>query len=258
MVLVFVLIFGRGDNLAMIVQLFVTCLIDSLFPQAGEAVVHVLSRAGAQVEFPAGQTCCGQPAYNAGFTLQARQMARQTIRIFEKTQGPIVVPSGSCAVMIRQGYPELFHDDPTWLRKAQALASRTYEFSAFLVDELGVVDTGAAYHGKMAYHPSCHLFRDLQIDRQPLALLDAVEGAQIHRLRSECCGFGGLFAIDQEDISVQILHRKLAEIEAANVDIVVGCDVSCLMHMEGGLRRKGSLVRCAHLAQILANGEAAL
>lgn len=241
-------------NLAMIVQLFITCLIDSLFPQAGEAVVRVLTRAGAQVEFPAGQTCCGQPAYNAGFTRQARQMAQQTIRVFEKTQGPIVVPSGSCAAMIRQGYPELFRDDPAWCRKAEALASRTYEFSAFLVDELGVVDTGAAYHGRMAYHPSCHLLRDLQIDRQPLALLDAVTGAQIHRLRSECCGFGGLFAVDQEEISVQMLHRKLGEIEAAKVDVVVGCDISCLMHMESGLRRMGSHVRCVHLAQILAGG----
>ena len=240
------------------VQLFVSCLIDSLFPHVGEAFVRVLTRAGVQVEFPAGQTCCGQPAYNAGFTLQASQMARQTIQVLEKAQGPIVVPSGSCAAMIHHGYTELFRNDPIWFEKAQALASRTYEFSAFLVDEMGVVNTRAVYHGKIAYHPSCHLLRDMAVDRQPMALLNAVEGAQIHRLRSECCGFGGLFAIGQEEISVQMLHRKLAEIEAADVDTVVACDISCLMHIESGLRRMGSRMRCLHLAQILCGEEAGL
>ena len=144
------------------------------------------------------------------------------------------------------------------MEKAQALARRTFEFSAFLVDELGVVDTHAVYQGRIAYHPSCHLLRDMQIDRQPMTLLNAVEGAHVHRLRSECCGFGGLFAVDQEEISTQMLHRKLMEIEDADVDIVVGCDVSCLMHLEGGLRRRGSHVRCAHLVQILAGGEVGL
>jgi L-lactate dehydrogenase complex protein LldE len=240
------------------VQLFVTCLIDSLFPQVGEAVVRVLTRAGMQVEFPAEQTCCGQPAFNGGYTRQASRMAQQTIRVFEATQGPVVVPSGSCAAMIQHGYPELFRDDSKWLQKAQTLASRTFEFSSFLVDELGVVETHAEYKGSIAYHPSCHLLRDMQIDRQPLLLLDAVKDAQIHKLPSECCGFGGLFAVDKEAISTQMLERKLMDIEEADVDIVVGCDVSCLMNIEGGLRRKGSEVRCAHLAQILAGGEIGL
>jgi L-lactate dehydrogenase complex protein LldE len=242
----------------MVVQLFVTCMIDSLFPQVGEAVVAVLSRAGMQVEFIQEQTCCGQPAYNAGFRNQARRMAQHTIRVFDKTQGPLVVPSGSCAAMIQHGYPELFRDDPIWLDKAQALARRTFEFSAFLVDELGVSATHTAYQGSIAYHPSCHLLRDMQIDRQPLQLLEAVEGAQIHRLSAACCGFGGLFAVDQDEISAQMLDRKLREIEAADVDVVVGCDVSCLMNIEGGLRRKGSRVRCAYIAQILAGGEIGL
>ena len=242
----------------MLVQLFVTCLIDSLFPQVGEAAVRVLSRAGIQVEFPAEQTCCGQPANNTGFTKQASRMAKHTIRVFEGTQGPVVVPSGSCVAMIRYGYPELFRNDPTWFEKAQTLARRTFEFSAFLVDELGVVDTHAVYQGRIAYHPSCHLLRDMQIDCQPLRLLEAVKGAQIHRLSSECCGFGGLFAVEQEEISTQMLDRKLREIEDADVDIVVGCDVSCLMNIAGALRRKGSKVRCAHLAQILVGGEIGL
>ena len=239
----------------MIVQLFVTCLIDSLFPDVGEAVVRVLTRAGAQVVFPKAQTCCGQPAYNAGFGEPARRMARHTIEVFQNTRGPVVVPSGSCAAMIRHGYPELFADDPIWLPQALELARRTFEFSAFLVDELGVVHMGREYSGKIAYHPSCHLLRDLSVDRQPLALLGALEGAQVCRLGSDCCGFGGVFAVDQAPISTQILARRIEQIRGVDADVVVGCDVSCLMQLEGGLRREGSPVRCVHLAKLLSGEE---
>ncbi|TET85813.1 MAG: (Fe-S)-binding protein [Anaerolineales bacterium] len=240
------------------IQLFVTCLIDSLFPEIGEAVIEVLMRAGVQVAIPQEQTCCGQPAFNAGYRDPARKMARHTIEVLDDTVGPVVVPSGSCAAMIRHGYLELFADDPTWLLRANALAERTYELSEFLVDQLGVVDLGASFIGRLAYHPSCHLLRELGVDRQPLDLLEGVAMAQVHRLAPECCGFGGVFAVDQPEISTEMLKRKLAEINQSGAGVVIGCDVSCLMHIEGGLRYIGSSVRCAHLAQVLAGREATL
>lgn len=243
---------------APIVQLFVTCLLDSLFPETAEGVVEVLNRAGAEVAFPADQTCCGQPAFNAGYRDEARRMARYTIRVLEQSDGPVVIPSGSCAAMVRHGYPELFRDDAGWLARAQALASRTFEFSEFLVDRLGQVELGAAWPGALAYHPSCHLLRTLGVDRQPAALLSAVEGAEVRRLPDECCGFGGVFSIDQPEISTEMLKRKLSAIEASGARTVTGCDVSCLMQIEGGLRRAGSPIRCSHLAQVLAGREPGL
>jgi L-lactate dehydrogenase complex protein LldE len=240
------------------VQLFATCLVDSLFPEVGEAVVEVLSGVGVRVSVPSDQTCCGQPAFNAGHLGPARRMARYTIEVLEDTVGPIIVPSGSCAAMIRKGYLELFDDDPEWIPRAREISERTYEFSEFLVDRLGVTELGAKYSGRLAYHPSCHLLRELGVDHQPLALLGEVAGAEIHTLEPVCCGFGGLFAVDQPDISTEILTRKLKQVTASGADVVVGCDVSCLMHIEGGLRHNGSIIRCAHVAQILAGREAAL
>jgi len=240
------------------VQLFVTCLIDSLFPEVGEAVVEVLNRAGVTVEFPADQTCCGQPAFNAGYQDEARRMARHTIEVFEGIEDTVLIPSGSCAAMVKHGYLELFTDDPIWLPRAQALAKRCREFSQYLVDELSITQMGASYSGKLAYHPSCHLLRGLGVEEQPLKLLDAVEGAQTSQLEAECCGFGGLFAIDHHEVSAEMLARKIEAIEETEAEVVVSCDVSCLMHIEGGLRKRGSRVRCAHLAQILAGKEAGL
>jgi L-lactate dehydrogenase complex protein LldE len=190
------------------VQLFITCLIDTLYPEVGEAVVRVLERAGVQVAFPDGQTCCGQPAFNAGMRLQARPLVMQTIQVFENTTGPVVVPSGSCAAMIRHGYLELFAEDPLWLPRAQALAQRTYEFSEFLVDVLKVTELGARFPGQVTYHRSCHLLRDLKVDRQPLALLRAVEDLQLVELpySDECCGFGGVFSVEHPEISSDQQH----------------------------------------------------
>ena len=178
------------------IQLFITCLIDSLFPEVGEAVVEVLQSHAGSVAFPVDQTCCGQPAYNAGFHDEARRMARHTIEVLERTEGPVVVPSGSCAAMMRHGYLELFTHDGTWLAKAQALADRTYEFSQFLVDILGIQRIDLDYPTRLAYHPSCHLLRGLDVHRQPLALLQTLRGADVQVLSSECCGFGGVFSVD--------------------------------------------------------------
>jgi L-lactate dehydrogenase complex protein LldE len=243
--------------MAQTVQLMATCLVDSLFPDIGEAVIEVLRRAGLRVEFPRGQTCCGQPAFNAGFRDEAKSMACRTIELFSQSPDPVVVPSGSCAAMLRHGYPELFRESPTQLARAQALASRTYELSEYLVDVCRFLPAQSSGVEQAAYHPSCHLLRNLGVDRQPMALLEAA-GTPITRLSEECCGFGGVFSVDEPELSTEMLSRKLAEITSSGAQVVVAGDVSCLMHIEGGLRKAGSRVRCAHLAQILAGRPAGL
>ena len=246
-----------------IVQLFVTCLIETLRPEAGMAVVKVLERRGLTVEFPDGQTCCGQPAFNGGAFDDARAMARHTLDVLcgdvpvERLYGvaPIVVPSGSCADMIVHHYPELFAGDPEYGPLAEAVAQRTYEFSQFLVDVLGVSDVGAHAAGKITYHPSCHLLRGLGVDAAPRKLLANVRGTDVVELpgATECCGFGGLFAVKMSDISGAMLKRKLDSLERAGARTVVGCDVSCLLHIAGGLHRRDAEVETKHLAELLAN-----
>lgn len=239
------------------VQLFATCLVDSLFPEVGEAVVEVLTRAGVETWFPPGQTCCGQPALNAGSRAEARALALQTLEALA-AEDVVVVPSGSCAEMIRHRYPELLADLPDQLGRARRLAERTYEFSEFLVDQLLVAEFGASLPLLIGYHPSCHLLRGLGVDRQPLRLLEAIADASIERLSPECCGFGGIFSIEMPEISREMLERTLERIRSSGVEVVAGCDVSCLMQIEGGLRRAGSPVRCAHLAQLLVGRVAGL
>jgi L-lactate dehydrogenase complex protein LldE len=239
------------------VQLFVTCLVDSLYPAVGQAVVEVLERLGCEVVIPAGQICCGQPAYNGGFGAEARRVARRWLDVFERSPAPIVVPSGSCAAMIVHGYPELFRTDPHALARAQALAARTYEFSQFLVDVLQVdparLDLPACA-ARLTYHPSCHLSRGLGLRGRAEALLQAVPGAEWVPLpgAEDCCGFGGLFAVKHADVSAAMLDKKLANVRATGAEALVACDMSCLMHMQGGLLRDGSPIRCLHLAQVLA------
>ena len=235
------------------VQLFVTCLIDSFFPQIGEAMVHVLNRAGARVDFPSVQTCCGQPAFNAGLRSEARPLAKNTIRLFEKTTGAIIIPSGSCAAMVRHGYSELFKDDPAWLPRAQALAERTYEFTEYLVDVREVTELSACWPGKLSYHPSCHLLRSLGVDRQPRALLAAVKEAEIIELpeREDCCGFGGVFSVEHPELSAEFLKRKISNIEKTGSPTLVVADTGCLMHIQGGLRRMKKPQRVVHIAEVL-------
>jgi L-lactate dehydrogenase complex protein LldE len=237
------------------VQLFVTCLIDSFYPQIGTALVAVLNRAGVKVDFPAGQTCCGQPAFNAGLRQDARPLAEHTIRVFERTSGAVIIPSGSCAAMLRHSYLELFKDDPVWLPRARALAARSYEFAEFLVDVRGVTDLGARWHGKLSYHASCHLLRGLGVDRQPRLLLAEVKEAELVELPGfdECCGFGGVFSVEHPEISAEMLKRKVVNLETtASPTLVVG-DAGCLMHIQGGLHRQGKSQHVVHLAEVLAN-----
>jgi len=239
------------------VQLFATCLVDQFYPSVALAAVRLLERLGLAVEVPRDLTCCGQPAFNGGFQAEARAMARRTLDVLSRSDNPIVVPSGSCADMVVHRYPELMAGDPAYADKAARVASRTYELSQFIVDVLGVTAVGATGHGKVAYHSSCHTQRGLGVREQPLRLLAGVNSVACRPLpESEaCCGFGGLFAVKMADISGALLGRKLDDIEASGAEIVVGTDVSCLMHIGGGLRRRRSAVRVSHLAEILAPPE---
>jgi L-lactate dehydrogenase complex protein LldE len=235
------------------VSLFITCLVDQFFPEVGLSVVGVLRKLGVKVDFPAEQTCCGQPAFNSGFSGDARELARRFIRIFEDSEY-VVAPSGSCTSMVRVFYPELFKDDLDWHERAESLASRTYEFTEFLVNVLKVEDVDAAYHGKVALHQSCHLLRELNVRTEPQCLLRGVKGIEVVELeRAEsCCGFGGLFSIKYPHISGSILQDKLDSIEKSGADIVVASDVGCLMHIAGGLSRQCISATTMHIAELLA------
>jgi L-lactate dehydrogenase complex protein LldE len=233
-------------------QLFYTCLVNEIDPDVGMAVVRVLERAGVTVQVPDGQTCCGQPAYNAGFHAEAREVGRHTLRVLDRTDGPIVIPSGSCADMLVHQYPVLFESEPGTLERARRVGARCREFSQFLAEVAPTLPHGAA-RAKVAFHPSCHLLRGLGVRDQPVAALAAVEGleqAAVHD-QEECCGFGGLFSVKNAEISAGMLERKLAALEASGADRVVSCDLGCLLHIGGGLHRRGSTIRVQHLAQLL-------
>ena len=237
------------------VQLFVTCLIDTLQPEIGKAVVRVLEHVGQKVVFPAQQTCCGQPPFNAGMRYEARKLAEHTIQVFEENPAPLVVPSGSCAAMIRHGYPELFAHDPIWLPRAKELAARTHEFTEFLVDVLKIKDLGARYPGKATYHSSCHLLRDLGVDTQPRVLLENVSELEMIELphAADCCGFGGVFSVEHPEISAEMLKRKISNVEETAAPLVIVCDTGCLIHIHGGIHRERKPQQVKHIAEILAH-----
>jgi L-lactate dehydrogenase complex protein LldE len=236
-------------------QLFVTCLVDTFFPEVGEACVSVLRRAGVSVAFPRDQTCCGQPMFNAGLRADARRVAEHTIRVLETAEGDVVIPSGSCAHMIRHNYSELFDGDTNWLKRAKDLAGRTYEFTEYLVDVLGVTDLHAAWEGTITYHPTCHLHRGLGVDRQPRALLENVRGAEVRSLpeAEDCCGFGGVFSVEHPELSAEMLQRKIANLHATGARTMVVCDAGCVLHLQGGLQRARRSERVRHIAEVLAH-----
>jgi L-lactate dehydrogenase complex protein LldE len=233
------------------VSLMITCLGDALFPEVGVATVRLLRRLGVTVDFPAAQTCCGQPHFNSGYHEHARDLARHAIAAFANGQ-TVVTPSGSCAAMVKLEYPELFHDDPAWHDRAVDLARRTRELSDFLVNVLQVEDVGARFEGKATYHMACHL-RGLGLQTEPERLLRKVRGLEYVPLErcDECCGFGGSFAVRFPQISGAMVGDKAAFIEKTGAGVVVATDAGCLMNIGGCLRRRGSAVRALHLAQIL-------
>ena len=225
--------------------LFITCLADTLAPAVGRATVKVLERAGVEVEFPREQTCCGQMHFNAGHVDAARTLARRFVEIFDPYEA-IVTPSGSCAAHVRTHVPALVPDD-------RGVPGRTRELSELLV-ERGPVDLGSSFRGSVTYHPTCHSLRLLRVGDGPLSLLRSVAGVEVVELTDaeECCGFGGTFAVKNADVSSAMLDAKLDSIVASGADAVCACDASCLMHIGGGLRRRGSQVRPVHLAEVLA------
>src|SRR5581483_1231000 len=208
------------------VSLFITCLIDQLFPQVGVSMVELLRRLGVEVNFPEAQTCCGQPAFNSGYRAEARQLAARFLDVFADSQY-IVAPSGSCASMVKVFYADLFEDDPARQARARQLAARTYELSDFLVNVLKVEDVGARYSGRVALHQSCHLLRELNVRSEPLKLLRAVRDIELVELEraDACCGFGGLFAIKYAQISGGILQEKLDCIKRSGAEVVVASDM---------------------------------
>ncbi len=237
------------------VSLFVTCLVDQLWPSVGMSAAEVLRRVGCEVMFDERQTCCGQPAFNTGYRKEARRLAQRFIEIFEDAE-VIVSPSGSCTAMAHH-FCELFQTDESWLARAEAIAAKTHEFSAFLVNVLGVEDVGASFAGRVTWHDACHALRDLGIKKEPRRLLQNVQGLEFVELDNadSCCGFGGTFSVKYPEISVAILDNKIVAIEQSNVRAVVAADASCLMQIGGRLSRNGSQVKAMHLAEVLAAQE---
>ena len=238
------------------VSLFVTCIVDMIYPQTGVSVVEILEHLDVEVRFPLNQTCCGQPAYNAGFQGDAKNVAKQFLTAFADAE-VIVSPSGSCTSMVRHYYPELFKDDPEWYDRALWAANITWEFTEYLVDGLGITDIGAKMPPtKVAFHHACHGYRLLNVGAQAQTLARSVEGLTVNDLpgADQCCGFGGLFAVKMPEISSAMLEHKIEGIEAADADVIVTGDASCLMQMNGGLRRKDSAKQVLHIADLLAQG----
>jgi len=236
------------------VSLFVTCLVDQLWPEVGRATVKVLERAGCKVDFDARQTCCAQPAYNTGYQDEARSVARGFLELFDRDGvDAVVMPSGSCCAMAHHMI-ELYADDPALRASAERVAAKSFELGAFLVRQLGVVDLGARFDGRVTWHDACHGLRDLGIKDEPRTLIGQVAGAELVELEAAeaCCGFGGTFSVKHPDISVAILDRKLERLAELGVDALVSGDVSCLMQIGGRLQRLGSPVRTMHLAELLA------
>ena len=235
------------------VSLFVTCLVDQFFPQVGVSTVRLLKRLGVDVDFPAGQTCCGQPAFNSGFVSEARSLAERFITIFENSE-LVVAPSGSCVSMVKVFFAELFKQDARMLERVNSLAARTYELTDFIVNVLRLEDVGASFEGRVALHQSCHLLRELNVRTEPRRLLERVKGIQLVELEraDACCGFGGLFSIKYPHISGGILDEKIDSIKSSNAELIVASDMGCLMHIAGGLNRQGIAIKTAHISEVLA------
>jgi len=235
------------------VALFVTCLVDLFRPSVGFAAVRLLERMGAEVVVPPEQTCCGQPAYNNGDFESARTIARQVIAAFDHCDH-VVVPSGSCAGMLVKHYPELFCDEPETLARAQDLAARTRELSAFLVEFGSEPAMGTNFSGRVAMHNSCSARRELGIQAAPRTLIDKLADVERVELKEaeNCCGFGGTFCVKYPDISARMVTDKAAAVIASGAEVLVSGDLGCLMNIAGRLERMDSTVRVYHLAELLA------
>jgi L-lactate dehydrogenase complex protein LldE len=234
------------------VGLFVTCLIDLIRPSVGFAAVKLLENARCIVDVPL-QSCCGQPAFNSGDRVTSREIAMQVIAAFEPFDY-VVVPSGSCASMLKVHYPELFLGDPNWQPRADAFAAKTWELVSFLVDVCGVKSVAARFPATATYHDSCSGLRELRVRAQPRALLRTVDGLKLTEMHDAdvCCGFGGTFCVKYPDISNAIVGKKTANIAATGAGLLLAGDLGCLMNMAGKLQREGRDIEVRHVAEVLA------
>jgi len=236
------------------VGLFITCLVDLVRPEVGFAAVKLLEQSGCEVEVPRTQTCCGQPAWNAGSDGSAAAIARDVIAAFEIFDY-VVAPSGSCAGMIKRHYPEVFEKDEVWLPRARALAAKTHELMSFLVHKRNLNKVPAAFGKSICYHDSCSSRREMGTVEEPRTLLSSVDGLSIKELSDPqiCCGFGGLFSVKYPEISERMADDKIADAVASGADALVGGDLGCLLHLAGRMRRQGQKLEVRHAAEILAN-----
>ena len=239
------------------ISLFIPCFVDQLSPQVGMDVVRVLRRIGYEVDFPEAQTCCGQPAFNTGYWDEARPLAERFVRVFGSAEA-VVCPSGSCTTMVKAFYPELLKETPLH-DEAVKLGDRVYEFTQFMVNVAKVTDVGASFPHKVTVHDSCHGLRELHLKQESRELLKNVRGLELVDLPygEECCGFGGAFSVKYAMISAAMGDTKAGNIEKSGAEYVTAADPSCLMHIEGILRRKKSNARTIHVASILAQTAAA-
>jgi len=244
------------------VSLFITCYNDTLFPETGKAVVRVLERLGHNVEFPAGQTCCGQMHFNTGYQKEALPLATRFIAQFEHAEA-VVIPSSSCVTMIRENFPRMVQrivqegGDLTLPQRLESLLPKVWEFTEFLTKKLVVEDVGAYFPHRVTYHASCHGLRSLGLGGGPLRLLRAVKGIDLVEIEhpERCCGFGGTFAVKNADVSSAMLAEKATAILQTGAEVCTACDNSCLMHLEGALHRQRTGVRTLHVAEILVGEE---
>lgn len=236
------------------VSLFITCISDAIYPRVGEAMTRLLARYGVQLEFPSQQTCCGQPAFNSGYWDEARESAKTLLAAFDDSDF-VIAPSGSCTGMIHH-YAKLFENDPVMLEKSKRLQEKTYEFTQFLVQVLGVTDVGAVFPHKVTYHPSCHGSRLLGIKEEPMTLMQSVKGMELIPLpfAEDCCGFGGTFAVKMSEISAAMVSEKVQHVLETEAEVLVGLDMGCMMNISGNLMYQGKPVRVMHLAELLYEG----
>jgi L-lactate dehydrogenase complex protein LldE len=243
---------------ALRVSLFITCYNDTLFPETGKAVVKVLERLGHTVEFPAGQTCCGQMHYNTGYQAEAMPLLERFVAQFKGAEA-VVVPSSSCVAMMKDHYPKMAEEigKPELTAAVDALLPRVFEFSEFLTRRLGLEDVGAYYPHRVTYHASCHGLRNLGLGDGPVRLLKAVRGIDLVELAGleQCCGFGGTFAVKNAEVSSAMLAEKTTAVLNTKAEACTACDNSCLMHIQGALHRQRTGVKTVHLAEILAGDD---
>jgi L-lactate dehydrogenase complex protein LldE len=233
------------------ISLFIPCYVDQLSPKVGIAMVNVLERLGHEVDYPEGQTCCGQPAFNSGYFKEARDVADHFLKTFSDCD-LIGVPSGSCTAMVRKFYPELYADTDR-AEEVKQITARTFEFSELLVDKLGVTDVGAKFPGTATYHDGCHGLRELGIKSAPRKLLENVDGLTLVEMdeAQSCCGFGGSFAVKFPQISTAMTQVKLGSAAQTQADYLISGDPSCLMQISGYFSREKSPIQCLHIAEVL-------